>query len=536
VPPLARATIALLAVTVAAGCSRGQKCDRCDTLVISATGEPSSVLPPLVVETVGRDISDQVFERLADLMPGRAPIDLSAYRPRLAERWERTDSLTWRFHLRQGARWSDGELVTAEDVVFSFDAFSDSAFDAPARPYLAGKLRVTALDPTTVSIAFARSYPEQLYDATYHVRVIPRHIWGPIPRDEWTADTSLKHLIGTGPYKIAQWKRGQSLTLESVATGLHTGIPRVIWRFAADPDAALDLVLSHEADLMEAVPAPARSRVDADKALWAVRYPSAAYGFLGYQVNGATGPHAILGNRAVRRALNIAVDRVGIAHAAYGEDVKVPPGPMSQLLWIWDDSIHSLAYDTTEASRLLDQAGWRRGKDGMRNKAGTRLAFDILVPGTSPTRKQLAEALQESWRRAGVAVSVTAVDFPVFQQRLAQGKFDTYIGAWLDEPSPRGLADQWTHAGWGALNYGHYDNPRFDSLFQRAVNEGDLARARAAWRTVMDTLNADAPALFLYAPTNVAAVAARVQHVTVDPYSWLSGLTGWSLAPTPAAR
>jgi peptide/nickel transport system substrate-binding protein len=534
VPRFSRAFIALLAL-IATACGRKQ-CDRCDTLVISATGEPSSVLPPVVVETVGRDISDQVFERLADLMPGRAPIDLTAYTPRLAERWERTDSLTWRFHLRPGARWSDGELVTAEDVVFSFNAFSDSVLDSPARPYLAGNLRVTATDPSTVVIAFARSYPEQLYDATYHVRIIPRHIWGSIPRDGWGADQNLARLIGSGPYKVSDWKRGQSLTLESSSTSPRPGIPRVIWRFSADPDAALDLVLSHEADLMEAVAAPARSRVESDKALWAVRYPSAAYGFLGYQVVGPAGPHPILGSRAVRRALNAAVDRLGIARAAFGEDVKIPPGPMSQLLWIWDDSIHTLAYDTSAASRLLDQAGWLRGKDGVRVKGGVRLAFDVLVPGTSPTRKQMAEGLQESWRRAGVAVSVTAVDFPVFQQRLGQGKFDSYIGAWLDEPSPRGLAEQWTRAGWEALNYGHYDNPKFDSLFHRAVREGDVARARVAWREAMDTLNADAPALFLYGPTNVAAVAGRVQHVSIDPYSWLSGLSGWSLAPTPAAR
>lgn len=97
-------TGSLAFLVLAAGCSGKPACTRCDTIVIAATGEPSSLLPPLVVETVGRDISDQVFERLADLAPGGAPVDSTAFRPRLADRWERIDSLSWRFHLRPGAR------------------------------------------------------------------------------------------------------------------------------------------------------------------------------------------------------------------------------------------------------------------------------------------------------------------------------------------------------------------------------------------------------------------------------------------------
>jgi ABC-type transport system substrate-binding protein len=129
---------------------------------------------------------------------------------------------------------------------------------------------------------------------------------------------------------------------------------------------------------------------------------------------------------------------------------------------------------------------------------------------------------------------VTVVDFPVFQERLAQGRFDSYIGAYLDEPSPRGLADQWTRAGWDGLNYGHYANPVFDSLLARASRESDPGRARSRWREAMDTLNADAPAIFLYAPANSAVVHRRLGNVSLDPYSWISGLSEWKIEAEPA--
>jgi ABC-type transport system substrate-binding protein len=223
-----------------------------------------------------------------------------------------------------------------------------------------------------------------------------------------------------------------------------------------------------------------------------------------------------------------AIDRKTLARSLFGPEAKAPPGPMSQLLWIWDDSIATIPFDTAAAVAGLDAAGWRRpSAAAVRQRGATRLAFDIVVPSTSSGRRQLAVQMQEMWRRVGAAVTVTAVDFPIFQQRLARGRFDAYVGAWLDEPSPRGLADQWTHAGWAALNYGHYSNPRFDSLFARADRASDIATARRLYREAIDTLNADAPGIFLYAPANIAVVSRRIEGVDINPYSWASGLSAW---------
>ena len=185
------------------------------------------------------------------------------------------------------------------------------------------------------------------------------------------------------------------------------------------------------------------------------------------------------GDRAVRQALTLGVDRATIARAVFGANAAVPEGPVSRLQWIAGDGVVTLPYDTAAAAALLDSAGWKRDASGVRRHGGTRLAFGLLVPSTSSSRKLLAEALQESWRRLGAEVSIDAVDFPVFQQRLAEGKFDVYIGAYLDEPSPRGLVDQWTRAGWGALNYGHYANPVVDSLIQVALSASCAADRRA---------------------------------------------------------
>jgi peptide/nickel transport system substrate-binding protein len=522
-----RAALTGLILLTASGCSRPDPaCAKCDTVVIAATGEPSVLLPPLVYESVGRDISDFVFERLVSLKPGGIPIDPSAYRPGLAASWSRVDSVTWRFHLRPGARWHDGRPVTARDVVFSFQAYADSTVDALARSYVAGRVSATAEDSVTVLVRFKEPGSDQLYDVGYHVRIIPRHIWEPIPTSAWPADTSLAHLVGSGPFRLAGWARGQFLTLVADSAD-RADIRRLIWRFAPDADAALNLVLSHEADLLEVVGTPDRvSRVSRDTSYRTISSPAANYGFLAFRYADKAGrPHPLLSRRAVRHALTEALDREGLTGSLQGPGSRVPPGPMSQLLWIWSDSIRTLPFDTVAARRMVAEA--RVGRE----------PIDILVPVTSPARRMFAVAIQAAWKKIGVASTVTAVDFPVFQERLAQGRFDTYIGAYLDEPSPRGLADQWSRAGWGMLNYGRYANSSFDSLLAAASAAREVPRARRLWREAMDTLNADAAAIFLYAPVNVTAVNRRLGNVTLDPYSWLSTLPAWQVSggPEPAA-
>jgi peptide/nickel transport system substrate-binding protein len=514
-------TSALLGV-IGVGCGRPQPaCARCDTIVIAAISEPQALLPPLIWESVGRDIADLVYQRLAVLDGGRSPTDLAGYQPMLATRWERLDSLRWRFVLEAAARWHDGTPVTAADVAFSFAAYQDSVLDAPARRSLEG-LSVGVESDSSVVFSFARAYPEQIYDATWHVRIIPRHLWEPLPRDRWSSDTAIARLVGSGPYRVSRWDRGQSLTLERVPEARAVA-RQVVWRFAASAEAAANLVLSHEADVLETVPDPARrGEFVADTTLALFSYPSAVYGYLGFQLAGS----GALSDRRVRQALGLALDRTQLVEAVLGPGTAVPAGPMSRMLWLWDDR-EPAPMDTNAAGALLDEAGWRLMANGQRGRSGKPLLVDILVPATSLTRRALAVAIQQRWSRLGVRASVTAIDFPVFQERLGKGKFETYIGAWLDEPSPRSLAEQWTRAGWGAQNYGKYGNPVFDALFGKVMAAATPQQARDLWRQAIDTLAADQPAVFLYTLTNTAVASKRIESFRVDAYGWAKYVPDW---------
>ena len=149
------------------------------------------------------------------------------------------------------------------------------------------------------------------------------------------------------------------------------------------------------------------------------------FGFLAFRLADSAGrPHPVLGDVHLRRALAAGTDRATLAHSLIGPDTRVPNGPMSQLLWI-SDTARTASFDTAAAAVMRESAGGCRpvGRP-IRMRAGRPLHFDILVPATSTMRRQVAVALQEAWRRLGADVTVTAVDFPVFQQRLGQGRLD----------------------------------------------------------------------------------------------------------------
>ncbi len=206
---------------------------------------------------------------------------------------------------------------------------------------------------------------------------------------------------------------------------------------------------------------------------------------------------------------------------------------MSELPGIWDPDIRQLPYDSALAGRILNGQGWRdHDGDGIRDKDGQPLAFHILVPTTSVLRRQYARLLQEQFHAIGVRVDIDELEPSVVNQRVATGKFDTALLSRGNDPSPSsGIAQSWTRAGFGGSNFGRYYNADFEQLVDRAVTATSRDQARALWRRAMETLNADAPGVFLYALENVGAVDKRIENVQFRPDSWAALLRTWRIPP-----
>src|SRR5437667_8519604 len=479
----------VLTVATLGACERRGGCTTagCGTLIDAAVVEPPTLLPPSTEDIVASDIAEQLFLKLADVGMSTNTVGDEDFQPLLAQRWEWDGPLTLVFHIDPRARWQDGQRVTAADVEFTFNAYNDSAVASPFRPKLQRIEKVTQRDSLTAVFRFREKYPEMFYDAVYHMRILPAHLLRSVPREQWRTAPFGRQPVGDGPYRFVRWQAAQSIELvadTTISLG-GPGIHRLIWRFTPSLPVAVQQVIADQADIREQLVTPDNvERAKAAKQLAIYPFRGNVYAYLSFNQRASDDtakPHPILADRDVRRALSMAVDRASLVKSALGDLGKVPPGPMSSLLGIWDPDIRQLPYDTALAARILSAHGWRdHDGDGVRDKDGQPLAFHILVPTTSDLRKQYALLLQEQFRVIGVHVEIDAVEAAVVTQRVGSGKFDAAILPRANDPSPSsGIAQSWTRAGFGGSNFGRYYSADFEALVDRAVTAATRDQDRA---------------------------------------------------------
>ncbi|HEX6435304.1 MAG TPA: ABC transporter substrate-binding protein, partial [Gemmatimonadales bacterium] len=482
------------------------------------------------------ELADQLFLRLAGLGPTLLTAGDRGFVPLLARSWTRRDSLTLVFDLDPRARWQDGVPVTARDVVFTFERARNPAI----APRLVALLRhitsVTAEGERRVVFRYSRAYPEQLYDATFHAAPLPAHLLDSMPPEGVARSSFVSQPVGSGPYRLVRNVPGQFVELganERFFLG-KPSITRVILRIASDPDARLNLLLSGQADAMDNVVPPLDNmrRIQADPTLRLVPVPSNTVGFLLFNQKdpgNPSQPHPILSDIRVRRAITLGLDRQLLVRAVFGPYAEVPYGPVSPILWIRHGAPTAERQNLGEARRLLAQAGWSDSDgDGVLDRNGVSLRLGLVLPTTSAIRRQMALLVQEQLRQLGIDIDVQRLEFPVWIERRSGGKFDVDLAATVQDPSPSGLSQGWTCSG--GSNAAKYCNPRVDSLIERAVLGLGKPDPRQAWTDVLRQIEADAPAVFLYAPSYVYAVKRRFRNVTISPASPWQLLREWSVA------
>jgi len=537
VPRLAhvRRLTALACIALAAAACRGESAARSaatgGSLVIAAPGDADNLMPPVGASQTAAHVTDLIFPQLARLTPSLNTVDDSGFAPEIAARWEHRDSLTLVFHLDTRARWADGAPITSADVVYTFGVYRDTLTGSPYRLNLDPIDTVTAEDDHTVVFRFRRRYPEQLYDATFHLQILPKHLLDTIPDARLGSSVYAREPVGAGPFRFARWQAGAELVIEADTTWFlgRPKLDRIVWRVTPDVTSAVTALLAGEADAMETIPLRDEiERVLQDTSLQLVPYPSPFLGLVAFNVR-----RPLFADRDVRRALAMAMDRATIVAALFGPYGEVPVGAVSRMVWAAEGgSIAQVPYDTVQADRLLDAAGWRQSPGAVVRSRGRRpLRFTLLVPTSSRIRQQAAVLLQDQLKRVGVQMDIEPLEYAVFEERGDRGAFDALFLSRTLDPSPANLAQFWSTDAVGHGNVGGYASPVFDSLLAAAAAAPDRARALPLYHQALGQLNEDAPAVFLFSPRNNAAFHRRIQGVTIRPDSWLATAAAWSIAP-----
>ncbi len=527
--------VALLLLAPVSATARQRPPDHGSIVIILGT-EPSTPIPTLLGSSGNDAVSDLLFLRLARPGRGRGTADEKTFEPQLARSWTRRDSLTLAFDLDPRARWHDGVPVTARDVVFSFQRMRDTLVDPQRALLLRYLTTVTAENDHRVVMRFRRVYPEQFYDATFQVQLLPAHLVDTIPPARFAGSAFVQHPVGNGPYRWVRREPGRQLEL-AADSGFFLGAPkldRVVFLLVRDPEAALNLLLDGTADVYEGLaPVSGPLRLAATPAMRILAAPSfgVSYVLFNQRAYGdRSRPHPILADPELRRALAMAIDRETLLRSTYGAFGRPAEAPVAQAHWTRGMVPKGPSYDPAGARALLARRGWiDRDGDGVLDKEGVPLALRLNVPTSSAPRITMAPQIQEQLRRIGVRLEIVRLDFPVWRERRIKGEFDLDLAAATMDPSPSGIVQSWTCAGRSGSNVAQYCDPAVDSLLDRAMFPSRPGETE--WRAAYAALQRDVPAIFIASPAVPFAIHTRFRNVTLRPESLYADLWLWSVDP-----
>lgn len=507
------------------------------TVVISTTIDPGTLFPPLVVTTQGKQITEQIYDYLADVGPELNARDERGFRRGLADGWRWSgDSLTLAFHIDPLARWHDRHAVTARDVQFTFALNKNPALGGRVNTELENIDSVTVADSLTAVFWFRKKVPTQFLDAAAQLLILPAHQLEKIPVS--SLRESVPPPIGSGRFRLRKWDKGASVEIVADTSNYRgrARLDRVIWSVSPEFTTAVTKLFRGEADVFDALRSEDLRELARQPSLRTINLPGMDYAFLRFNLRDPANrkrAHPLFGDRDLRRAITLAVNRSTLVRSVLDTFALVPVGPVVRSYSTTDRRGAQLPFDSVRASRMLDSLGWLRGADGIRAKNGRDLAFTLLIPTISMNRIRMGPILQEQLRRAGVRVQLEQLEGSTFGDREARGVFDATLDAWSMPSSQDGMRAAWGTAGIGGNggNYGSYSNPRFDALLDSAI-WAEPAQARERFTKAYSVINEDAPAIWLYEARKMIGIHRRIRTTQMRPDAWWFGLADWSIPPS----
>jgi peptide/nickel transport system substrate-binding protein len=476
-------------------------------------------------------VAEKVLEPAFDVGPE------FTFRPRLVSRVTVTEQppFTLTYHIRPEARWSDGVPVSAADFVFTHEArVARRASLYPDEQDLLSRVRrVEVVDAKTVQVVLRTRF------AGWHglfPNVLPRHaLEGENLATVWSGridNPKTGNPIGSGPFLVERWERGKELTLvrNERYRGPHAAhLDRLVigFRDGGDP---LGQFRSGAVDVLYAIPTDLRP-LRREKGLRVVAPPSSSWDQLTFNLGRAG--HPALRKTSVRQAVAYGLDRVRLVRGVVGS-FNATLRPLDSLVYLtqspyyrrnWSRYRHRPAH----ARRLLEQAGCRRGADGIYSCAGERLSLRFVTTAGVPPRRTLLSLAQAQLRKIGVEVVPTyAPPRALFESLIPSGEYDVALFGWAFDPNA--VTTSAIYRCGGGLNFGGYCSRSVTQDLGRAAGTLDLSAQARILNRVDARMARDVPLLPLFQIPFTTVFRTSVRNFAALPFNPLSDAERWWLA------
>jgi peptide/nickel transport system substrate-binding protein len=487
-------------------------------LIEGVIGTPRFINPVLSVTDADKDISALLYSGLTRVMAdGSLGLDL-------AQSYSISpDGKVYTFSLRPDAQFSDGTIVTADDVVFTIQRIQDNAIKSNKRAQWEG-IMVEKTANNEVKFTLHQAYAPFLENTT--LGILPKHAWESLTGDKFIMSTLNAEPIGSGPYHVASVERNDA----GVATAYilepsknhYLGIPfikSIVFKFYSTEKSAVEAYEVGEVNAINSIsPENAAALKLQGAAVIESALPRVFAVFFNQNINKA------LAYKEVREALSLSIDRQAIINTTlngFGSplDSAVPKSFTGKVQSEHTDSSH---FD--EAINLLENNGWQLNTSGIREKKVGKdtitLSFSIST-SDAPELKEVADTLVAQWKKLGADVSVKVVEGGYLNQNVIKPrKYDALL---FGQVVNRDLD---LYAFWHSsqradpgLNVALYENKNVDKILESMRTEIDPEKRKALYAQFDAEIQKDTPAVFLYSPHFIYVVPQSLKGIHLQKIS-----------------
>ncbi len=489
--------------------------------VIALSGDPD-VLNPLIRR------SAEAGQVLAEILDTLTELDEDLiHRPRIADHWVlAADSLSLTYTLKPWL-WEDGQPLAARDVATTFQLFKNPLVASPSRGFYVDVESVEVIDSKTLRYNFSAILPDPIA-RTAHA-ILPWHRLrelDPSLVNGWSLNQAP---LSSGPFRLVSWEHARELLLERNELYPYTPamLDRISFRIIKEPAARVLSLESGEVDFVSGVSSDDARRLQQHEDLKVMGTGGRRFYYLMWNCHKSR-----FTDSKTRRALSFAIDRERMIQTLLGGYGDPAFSPVAQVVWNYAATLSADAFDPERAAAMLESAGWRdTNGDGVLDRNGESLEFEILTRQADPVRTNGVVILRENFAAVGALVKVRALELASGLALLRSGDFDAYFGAM--NPNLYGDPSSAVHSdSIDEYNNGFYSNAVVDSLLAVARGETERSLAMATWVRLQEELQADPPAAYLFIPQRLDVVSRRLQNVRPHVLSPFNNLAEWWIAPS----
>jgi peptide/nickel transport system substrate-binding protein len=451
------------------------------------------------------------------------------------------DYTRFTYHIRDDARWHDGEPVTSYDARFTYEVIMNPDVNVESREGWDVVESVDTPDDRTIVFTLKRPYPDFVSETFYDESVLPEHLLERDVGKNFHSSPFHHAPVGSGPFRFKEWVSGSHLIVERNPDYYGTGpyLDEIIFKFVPNENALLVQLKTGEIDIFDNANISFLDQLTGIPGVRVYHTPMLMYEHLDLNTQ-----NEVLADKRVRQAISFAINKEEIANRVYNGLVDVAAlDDFEASHYYCPEAAARVRYDPVEARRLLRAAGWHDSDgDGIRERDGKPLKLTITTSSGQINRERTELVLRDHLQQVGIEVEIRnynpTVLYGTYEDGgiLKRGKFDIAMYAWLSSPEPATKEALYSAKNIppNGQNHPRIDNAELTELLRRGSTEVDPTRRVEIYHQVAEILVDEMPVIPLFWYTSIDPCNARLRNFRPNPTqsadTW--NASAWYLAPS----